>query len=68
MSQQVIEAVYEKGVLKPLTKVPFKEHEKIQLTIPKKESVVLSTKGIFNVNPKYIKQLAEDDSLLEGNI
>lgn len=65
---QVIEAIYEKGVLKPLTKVPFREHQKIQLTIPKKESVVLSTKGIFKINPKYISQLAENDTLLESNI
>lgn len=66
MSQQVIEAVYKKGVLKPLTKVNFKEHQKIRLTLSPSESAVLSTKGIFKINPKIAQKIAEDDSLLNG--
>lgn len=63
---QVIEAIYEKGVLKPLTKMYFKEHQKIRLTISPSESAVLSTKGILKINSKIAQRIAEDDTLLNG--
>lgn len=37
---KTIEAIYEKGVFKPVKRVRFKEHEKVELTI--------STKGDIN--------------------
>lgn len=65
---QVIEAIYEKGVLKPLTKINFKEHQKVKLTIPNKQSITALTKGMFRINPKYTRQIAENDSLSEINL
>jgi predicted DNA-binding antitoxin AbrB/MazE fold protein len=34
---QVISAVYENGVFKPMEKVPFKEHEKVEIKIFSKD-------------------------------
>lgn len=43
-----IEAIYEGGVLKPLSPVKLKEHEKVRITIEEGESVVRATSGIFS--------------------
>ncbi len=42
-----IEAIYEGGVLKLLSPVKLKEHEKVRITIEEGESVVRATSGIF---------------------
>ena len=42
-----IEAVYEDGVLKPLFPLDLKEHEKVRISIEKRESIVRATSGIF---------------------
>jgi len=43
-----IEAVYEDGVLKPLSPLDLKEHEKVRISVEKRESVVRATSGIFS--------------------
>jgi len=43
-----IEVVYEGGVLKPLSPLQLKEHEKIRITIEEGESVVRATSGMFS--------------------
>jgi predicted DNA-binding antitoxin AbrB/MazE fold protein len=43
-----IEAVYEDGVLKPLSPLDLKEHEKVRISLEKRESVVRATSGIFS--------------------
>jgi len=42
-----IEVVYEGGVLKPLSPLKLKEHEKVRITLEEGESVVRATTGIF---------------------
>lgn len=42
-----IEAVYEGGVLKPLSPLKLKENEKVTITIEERESIVRATSGIF---------------------
>ena len=42
-----IEAVYEDGVLKPLSPLYLKEHEKARISLEKRESIVRATSGIF---------------------
>jgi len=42
-----IEATYENGVLKPGQPLPFKEHEKVRVTLESKTSWVQRTAGIM---------------------
>jgi len=42
-----IKAVYEGGVLKPLSPLKLKENEKVTITIEEGESIVRATSGIF---------------------
>jgi len=65
--QENIIAVYEDGVLKPLTPVDFKDHQRVSLKIIRKKSVVLETKGMIPGNSKYIKEVAESKELEEWN-
>ena len=43
-----IEVVYEGGVLKPLSHLKLKEHEKVRITLEEGESVVKATSGMFS--------------------
>ncbi len=42
-----VEAVYEKGVLKPAQHLPLKEQERVEITIKSKASWVEETAGII---------------------
>jgi len=54
-----IEAVYEGGVLRPLSPVMLKEHEKVRITLEGKESVVRATSGMFGgLNDSTIDEIA----------
>ncbi|MBN1847899.1 MAG: antitoxin family protein [Deltaproteobacteria bacterium] len=46
--QRDIEAIYEDGVLKPLSPLNLKQHEKVRLTLVETKSAVQSTSGIFS--------------------
>lgn len=59
-----IEAIFEKGVLKPLEKIDLKEHQKVEIIVMPKESAVDRTKGMFRAKPELIKFIAEDDAIL----
>jgi predicted DNA-binding antitoxin AbrB/MazE fold protein len=50
-----IEAVYEGGVLRPLSPLKLKEHEKVRITL-EEESLVRASSGMFS---------GLDDSLIE---
>ncbi len=53
-----IEAVYEDGVLKPLSPLNLKEHEKVRISLDG-ESVVRATSGIFDgLDDKAIEEIA----------
>ncbi len=51
-----IEAVYEGGVLRPLSPLKLKEHEKVRITLEEEESLVRASSGMFS---------GLDDSLIE---
>lgn len=54
-----IEAVYENGVLKPLSPLKLKEHEKVRIIIEEGESVVRATSGIFSgLDDSIINEIA----------
>ena len=42
-----IEAIYENGVLKPSEPLPFKEHEKLRITVQSPDDVVQRSYGIM---------------------
>ncbi|MFQ5752868.1 MAG: antitoxin family protein [bacterium] len=67
MKKEII-AVYENGILRPLTPLDLKENQKVNLKIVKKKSVVLATKGMIQGNHKYIKEIAESEELEEWNL
>jgi predicted DNA-binding antitoxin AbrB/MazE fold protein len=41
-----IEAIYENGVLKPTEPLPFKEHEKVTITVQSTTSLARQTSGM----------------------
>jgi predicted DNA-binding antitoxin AbrB/MazE fold protein len=42
-----IEAIYEGGVLKPLSPLKLNEHQKVKITVEEGESAVRATSGLF---------------------
>ena len=42
-----VEAIYENGVLKPLQPLPFKEHEKVRITVKPAVSHVRRSAGLI---------------------
>lgn len=60
-----IEAIFEDGVLKPLSPLDFKEHEKVKIFIEKAESVARSTSGLIKgLDDRKITELAESPEFL----
>ncbi|MGB9628905.1 MAG: antitoxin family protein [Thermodesulfobacteriota bacterium] len=55
---KVIEAIYENGVLKPLTRLDIKEHEKVEVIIKEKTSEAKRSQGIVKGDPKVIEDVA----------
>ncbi len=56
---KIIEVVYENGVLKPLSPLPFREHEKIRITIEEEGMSVKASKGMFvGLNDNIIDEIA----------
>ena len=59
----VIEAIYEKGILKPLGKLNLKEGEKVKIKIER--SIVEQTRGVLkNKNMEKIIEEIESGSIL----
>lgn len=56
---KAIEAIYEGGVLKPLSSLNLKEREKVRITLEEKESAVRTTSGMFSsLDDKIIDEIA----------
>ncbi len=54
-----IEAVYEGGVLKPLSPLKLNEHQKVRITVEGGESAVRVTSGLFSgLNHDTIEEIA----------
>jgi len=54
-----IEAVYEDGVLKPLSPLNLKEHERVKLTVEEGKNTVRATSGMFSgVSDSVIEEVA----------
>jgi predicted DNA-binding antitoxin AbrB/MazE fold protein len=54
-----IEVIYQDGVLKPLSPLKLKEHERIKVTIEEEENVVRATSGMFSdLDDETINEIA----------
>lgn len=61
---KTIDAIYEKGVIKPLEKLALPESQKIRITIDTTESIVASTKSMIKADPDVVQQVTESDEYL----
>jgi antitoxin YefM len=62
---EVIMAIYEKGLLRPLEELPLEERQRVRLKIIRERSVVQETKAMFKAPPQILKEIAESEELLE---
>lgn len=63
---KTIDAIYEKGIIKPLEKLPLTESQKIKITIDTIETLVASTSAMIKADPDVVRQVAENDEYLYG--
>ncbi len=64
-----IEAVYEGGVLRPLSPLKLKEHEKVRITLEKEASDVRTTSGMFTgLDDTLINEIALSPEFLPEEI
>jgi predicted DNA-binding antitoxin AbrB/MazE fold protein len=58
-----VEAVYENGVLKPTQPLPFKEHERVLVSVQPKTSIARESAGMLRWRGDWetLRHLAEDD-------
>ena len=58
-----IEAIYENGTLKLAQPLPFKEHEKVRVTIEPELTWAERTAGMlkWTGDPEVLRRIAEDD-------
>lgn len=61
---KTIEAIYERGIIKPLEKLPLTESQLIKITIDTTESLVASTRAMIKADPDLVRQVAENDDYL----
>jgi predicted DNA-binding antitoxin AbrB/MazE fold protein len=64
---EVITAIYEKGVLRPLEELPLEERQQVVLKIITKGSIVQETKAMFKIAPHILREIAEREELWEWN-
>jgi len=55
---KIIEAIYENGVLKPLTPLDIKEHEKVEIILKEKAISAKMSQGIVKGDQKVIEDVA----------
>ena len=60
-----IEAIYENGVLKPAQPLPFREHEKVRVTVQPASNCVQATHGIcgWKGSAEEAERFASDSEL-----
>jgi predicted DNA-binding antitoxin AbrB/MazE fold protein len=57
-----VEAIYENGILKPVNPLPFKEHEKVHVTVRPAVSLARQTAGLvpWKGDAETLERLAKD--------
>ena len=61
---KTIDAIYERGMLRPQGKLPLREHAKVTLII-RPDDPVSRTRGLFRVSKRAATILIYDNSLLD---
>lgn len=58
-----VEAVYENGILKPVSPLPLAEHEKVKVTVHTGASIAEQTAGMipWSGDPEVLRRIAEDE-------
>lgn len=62
--RKTIDAVYEKGVIKPLEPLSLPESQPLRVTIDTAEGIVASTKALIKADSDVVQQVAESDEYL----
>lgn len=62
--RKTIEAVYEKGVIKPVKPLSLPESQKLRVTIETTDSVVVTTTSLIKADSDIVRQVAEHDEYL----
>lgn len=62
--RKTIDAVYEKGVIKPVKPLSLPESQKLKVTIDTTESVVAATTALIKADSDVVQQVAESDEYL----
>jgi predicted DNA-binding antitoxin AbrB/MazE fold protein len=56
-----IEAIYESGVLKPLSPIPgLQEHEKVKLIVERESLIARQTRDRIQLPPEVVQALVEE--------
>jgi predicted DNA-binding antitoxin AbrB/MazE fold protein len=58
---QVIKAVFEDGVIKPLEEVKLDEHQQIRVAISPLPGVVAETRALIRAPADVVREVAESD-------
>ena len=61
---QFVEAVYEDGVLKPLSPLTLKNHQRVRIIITPAETAAVQSRGIVKAPPEVVEELALSDAIL----
>lgn len=56
---KTISAIYEHGVIRPFTKLPLPEHQRIKLEIEISESTAKATRAIIHIRRRIGRLIAE---------
>ena len=54
-----ISGIYEQGVIRPLKKLPFRDHQKVEIFIEDAPDPVKATKGIIRVRERIGKLIVQ---------
>lgn len=66
--RKTIEAVYEKGVIKPVEPLTLPELQKLHVTIDTTESLVSATRAMITAESALVRQVAESDEYLYDSL
>jgi len=59
--RKTIEAIYEKGLIKPLEDITLSESQRIKVTIETKEGLVASSQALIPVAADILLEVAESE-------
>lgn len=61
---RIIEAVFEKGVIKPLEAVDLEEHQRLRVSITPLPGIVAETRAMIPASQNVVEEVAESDEFL----